>query len=132
MSVIVPAQCSFFDPEVETVQEFLERFAVQMSDALHKVRSDSLKQAALLLRALPVNMVTDLQRRIAPTKLSEATYDLLKANLVQAYSVKKSLVGASINFFRCKQESTQNIEEFSRQLKFLASQCDFENVTFLI
>ena len=52
-----------------------------MSTAIYRVRNDERKQAALLLLALPIAMVTDLQRIIAPMKLTEATYDIVKDNL---------------------------------------------------
>ena len=119
-------QCLAFDPEYETVGEFLKRFQVQMSTAIYRVRNGERKQAALLLRALPIAMVTDLQRRIASMKLTEATYDIVKYNLLESYSVKKSEVGAAVQFFTCKQEQGQSIEDFSKKLKFLASSCGFE------
>ena len=119
-------QCLQFDPEAETISEFLERFSVQMGDALYKVRADELKQAAILLRALPVAMVTDLQRRISPMRLSEASFTVVRDNFLGSYSVKKSVVGASVQFFTCKQEASQTIEDYSKKLKFLASQCNFD------
>ena len=97
-------QYSAFDPELKTVGEFLERFQVQMSTAISRVRNDQRKQAALLLRAMPIAMVTDLQRRIALIKLSEATCDIVKYNLLESYSVKNSKVGATVQFFNCKQD----------------------------
>ena len=65
--------CPAFNSEVESVLEFMERFKVQNADLLQQAGDDAVKKASLLVKALPVSVITDLQRRIKPTKLSEAT-----------------------------------------------------------
>ena len=80
--------CAPYNPDQETVVEFLERFEVQMAPALHKTRNNAIQKAGVLLRALPVQMITDLQRRLAPRKLHEATYDDVTDNLCASYSTK--------------------------------------------
>ena len=121
--------CSPYDPDTETVEEFIERFSM-IIEGEGKKKSDTVL-AAHLVRALPVQMVTDLQRRIAPTKLTETTFTELKENLLQAYTVRKSVVGASVNFFTYKQQPNQTIEEFSKELRFLASKCNFDQTLTL-
>ena len=82
--------------------------------------------AAFRIRALPVRMVTGLQRRLAPKKLTNTTYEALQKNLLQAHSVRKSVVGAAVKFFSYKQQADQTLEEFSKELRWLASKCNFE------
>lgn len=118
--------CASFDPSVETITEFLQRFSMQNIDILHKVRSDPKRKAGVLLKALPVSIVTDLQRKISPVLLSDADYDSLEAALISKYEVKKSYVGAAVSFFKYKQIQGQSIEQFSQQLNFLASKCGFD------
>lgn len=118
--------CAAYDQEQETVTEFISRFEVQNADALHKVRNDDFKKASLLVRALPISVVTDLQRRIAPKNLSQVSYDDILHNLRACYSTTKSVIGSSVEFFRSKQEQGQSIEDFSQLVKFRASQCGFE------
>lgn len=126
MASALSTMCAQYDPDNESIGEFISRFEVQMDDALHKVRTSETKKAAILLRALPVRMVTDIQRRIAPVQLSAATYDQVKDNLLGSYANNKSTVGASVDFFSYKQEDNQSIEEYTKQLKFLASKCSFD------
>ena len=118
--------CANFDAEAETIGEFFCRFEVQMSVQLHRVRQDEIKKAAILLRSLPVSMVTDIQRRIAPVALADAEYEVIKRNLLESYSVKKSVIGSAVQFFSCKQQQGQSVEDFKKKLKFLASQCGFD------
>ena len=85
-----------FNPDQETCNEFLERFTVQNSDLIEKAGTDGKKKAAVLVKALPVPVITDLQRRIKPMKLSDATYDELEGKLKTQFETKKSIVGASV------------------------------------
>ena len=62
-----------FDSAVESISEFLERFSVQKSDELEIVSENQLKKARLLIKSLPLACVTELQRKLKPVKLSEAT-----------------------------------------------------------
>ena len=61
-------------------------------DLLTKAGNNEQKKVAILVKALPVSVVTDLQRRLKPMLLSEATYDDLEGKLVAQYEVKKSIV----------------------------------------
>ena len=84
--------CPKFDGQQETILEFLQRFKVQNSDALTKAGDNEKKKAAVLIRALPIAIVTDLQRRIAPTDLVDATYTVIEEKLKGQFEVKKSIV----------------------------------------
>ena len=90
--------CTQFDPEVETVSEFIERFTVQCSEILNKDDATDSIKAATLIKALPVSIVTDLQRGLKPTKLSDAKFDDLSKILKQQYEIKQSIVAASYCF----------------------------------
>ena len=120
-------QCDQFDPSVETIDKFLQRLQCQMADSFRKARNDSVRQASILLKCLPTRIITDLQRRIAPKRLTDADYDELEEQLRQRYSDKKSTVGAAVQFFRYKQEPGQTIEEYAQQVNFLATQCQYNN-----
>ena len=70
-----------FQSELETIEEFLERWKIQNFAALKKIddkkpeeRSPG-EKISLLALALPVETLTDIQRKLKPTKLSEAKYE---------------------------------------------------------
>ena len=69
-----------FQPETESVNEFLQRFQLQNLQTL-QATSDDAQKAAMLCRALPVNIITDIQRRLKPTVLTAATYSQIEENL---------------------------------------------------
>ena len=119
--------CVQFNPNAESVDEFIERFKVQCSDVLEKADGDDLKKAAVLVKALPVNIITDLQRRIKPVKLSAATYQELESKLITQYGTKKSIVGATVKFLNRKQSPGETIENYAKVLNDLASSCNYEN-----
>ena len=119
--------CAQFDPQMETIGEFIERFKVQCNEQITKAGDDQKKKAAILVKSLPINVVTDLQRRIKPTKLSEATYDVLENKLVAQYEVKKSLIGASVQFLNRKQGPNESIEQYAKIINDLANNCKYED-----
>ena len=121
----LPISCAPFDQELESIDEFFQRFDCQMSDQLHKVRNDDIKRANLLVKFLPVSVISELQRRISPIQLRDATYDVIEEHLRQQYGTSKSTVGASVQFLTYKQQSGQSIEDYSRKLNSLASQCGY-------
>ena len=114
-----------FQSELESVTEFLERFKVQNFKLLIDNKDDKHK-AMLLANALPVDVLTDIQRRLKPTKLSDATYAQIESHLTSLHSVKKSIIGASVAFLHRKQQPNESIENFAKHLNELASQCDYE------
>ena len=116
-----------FDPKVETITEFLERFSVQNNDQIVKAGEDEIKKAAILIKNLPVNVITELQRKLQPKTLSTATYDVITASLTNQYKVKKSLVGASVRFLNKKQAPGESIESYSRILNTYASDCKYKD-----
>ena len=117
--------CSQFNPKEENICEFLERFQVQSSDLLEKAGNDELKKAAILIKALPINIITDIQRRIKPNKLSSTGYTEITEKLTQQYEVKKSIIGASIQFINRKQSINESIESYAKTLNNLAAECKY-------
>ena len=115
-----------YNQDVETIEEFLNRFRLQNWDALHKYRNDEVRRAMLLSNALPVKVLTDVQRRLQPKTLITASYQELEDNLLAAYSVKKSVVGATVSFLSRKQKTGEIIEDYARSLNQLASQCNYK------
>lgn len=119
--------CPQFNPELESIVEFLERFKVHCSDLLEAAGQDGKKKATILIKALPVSVITDLQRRIKPTLLSEAVYDTLTDKLKLQFQVKKSTVGAAVQFLNRKQSTTESIETYAKILNDLASACRYQD-----
>ena len=116
-----------FNPELETVNEFLERFKVQSYDALSEAGADGKKKAAILVKALPIAVITDLQRRIKPVSLTNATFDLVEAKLIAQHQTKHSIVGASVKFINRKQGLSEPIETYAKVLNNLAADCQYKN-----
>ena len=125
-SDILSSNGKMFHVDIETVEEFLQRFKVQNYDALRKVSKDESRSAMLLANALPVHVLTDMQRRLQPLLLTECTFEKLEAQLLISYGVKKSVVAASVTFHTRKQKSTESIESYAKALNSLASQCEYE------
>ena len=110
--------CLPYDKEAETIDEFLTRFSLQASDQLlHHLRNNERKQVVLLMKALPVSVFTDVQRAMAPNNIADASFDDVTSTLVSLYSTKKSVLGASVQFFNCKQKPGQSIEDYARDIK---------------
>ena len=115
-----------FQPETESVTEFLQRFKLQNFQSLQAAEEDSVK-AAMLCRALPVNIITDIQRRIKPALLTAATYDQIEQNLKAQFDVKKSVIGSAVKFINRKQQPSESIETYAKILNDLASQCEYSD-----
>lgn len=116
-----------FNPEVESILEFLERLKVQAADLFESAKDDNLKKASILVKTLPVNIITNLQRRLKPNTLSSATFDQLETMLKSAYETKKSVIGATVTFLNCKQKPNESIENFARTLNNLCSDCKYRD-----
>ena len=116
-----------FSIEIESVEEFLERFKLQNGDKLDKAGNDGFKKARILANSLPTSVVTDLQRRIKPKLLTYISFEELERQLTSSYSIKKSVTGAAINFVTRKQKQCENIECYSKVLNELASKCDYND-----
>lgn len=113
-----------YQPSIESVTEFLQRLKVQQS-AFANAETTNSEKAAILIRALPVNVITDIQRRIKPTQLTDATFAELEASLISQYEVKKSIIGASVKFINRKQLQDESIETYAKVLNELASHCNY-------
>ena len=74
--------CAKFEPDVETVCEFLERFQVQCSDQIANAGENENKLSAILIKALPVNIITDLERGLKPKNCLK---QLIVSNLKQQF-----------------------------------------------
>lgn len=116
-----------FHPEVESVEEFVQRFKLQNADKLEEAEDNPSRRAMLLANALPIDVLTDIQRRLKPKKLVEATYEELEKHLTSSYTVKKSQVGAAVSFVNRKQKSDESIESYSKVLNELASKCGYND-----
>ena len=110
--------CNLFSPEVESVEEFLQRIKLQHGDKLEAAGDNRAKKARILANALPTAILTDIQRRLKPKLLTDSTYDDLERNLIASY---KSIIGAAVTFVNRKQKAHENIESYSKALNELAS-----------
>jgi len=116
-----------FHPEIESVEEFLQRFKLQNFDLLDKAKDNPNRCASYLANALPIEVLTDVQRRLQPTQLIDVTYPQLERQLIASYSVKKSIVGAAVAFVSRKQLTEESIESFAKVLNQLAAQCGYSD-----
>ena len=114
-----------FNPDLENVEEFLQRFRVQNFRDLNAEGVTSSVKAMLLANSLPINVLTDLQRRLKPVTLTVATFDQIESQLKASFCIKKSLIGASVQFLTRKQKPHESIETYSQILNELASHCDY-------
>ena len=115
-----------FKPESETIEEFLQRFKVQNWSTLNALKPEDVqKKAMLLVNALPVEVVTDIQRKLVPKDLTDATFENIETELKSLFSKKKSLIGCAVSFFTRKQRAGESIEEFAKSLNQLSSQCSY-------
>lgn len=112
-----------FNPKLESVDEFIARFKLQNKKALAAEDSDG---ATLIANSLPINIITDLQRRLQPISINDATYDQIETHLLAAYRQKKTFIGASVAFINRKQKTDESIEEYSKSLNELATQCKYK------
>lgn len=48
--------------------------------------------------ARPINITIDIQRHFRPTLLTVPTYEDIEGHLMAKFSVKKSLIGAEVQF----------------------------------
>ena len=98
---------------------------------LHPYISDSMgapvshQKAAVLIRALPVQIVTNVIRGLKPKGLATATFAEIEAILKGQFEVKKSLVAASYSFVSRKQKSGETIEAYAQSLNDLAESCGY-------
>ena len=107
-----------FKPELETIEEFLERWKAQNLIKIMKLKPEEAAQKAMLLVcALPVDVLTDIQRKLKPKLLSDAKYEDIEEQLKNLYSKKKSLVGAAVTFLTRKQKAGESIEVFAKKAK---------------
>ena len=71
--LLVTSAISPFAPDRGTIEEFLQRFEVQMSDCFGRNNQNKLR---CLVKVLPPEIVvTVIQRRLAPISLLHADYD---------------------------------------------------------
>ena len=108
------------------MDEFIERFKTQNYQKLQGKVEDK-EKAMLLANALPVEVLTDIQRRLKPVTLSNATYSEIETHLISLFSSKKSIIGASVTFLNRKQLPEETIEQFANALNELASHCAYGN-----
>ena len=116
-----------FNPKYEGVEEFLERFRLQNKSALSAAGDDLSAAAELLANSLPTNIITDLQRRLKPTSLTNATYAQLETHLKAAYGTSKTNIGAAVAFINRKQRQNESIESYAKAVNDLASQCNYKD-----
>jgi len=116
-----------FNPKLENVDEFFERFELQNKAALRKGGDDTSVAAELLANALPTNVITDLQRRLKPRTLSSATYAEMRTELKSAYGNNKTFIGAAVAFINRKQRVDEDIETYAKTINELAFQCNYRD-----
>ena len=120
-----------FNPDIETIEDFLERFKLQNRDKLAVKKpadkiGESNHKAMILANSLPVFVLSEIQRRLKPITLTQANYEDLEKRLISSYGVKKSAIGATVNFLTRKQKAGESLETYAKVLNDLAAQCDYK------
>lgn len=118
-----------FEPERESVENFLSRFAFSNRKLLRAAKDDPLEQAGLLGDFLPKTVILEVQQKLQPKVIQDATFDDLIKILKASYSTKKSTVGAALAFFKRTQQVGESLESYARALNDLANQCGYEENT---
>lgn len=118
-----------FTPSLETINEFIERFEVQFGDLLANAEEDGTKKARVLIKALPLEIVNHTSKRLKPKRLSEATYEELIRLLTCQFDTKKSIIAATVEFWKYKQSTNESIENFAKTLNSLCNSCDYGQAT---
>ena len=116
-----------FQIEIESVHEFLERFKVINASILQNEDTTDAARAATLIKYLPVQIITDIQRRIKPTTLTAAKFKDIETCLITQFEVKKSIIGASVKFLSRKQLQSESIQAYAQTLNELASHCEYSD-----
>ena len=116
-----------FHPDLESVEEFIQRFKMQNGSKLNATNATDADKAQLLANALPIPVMTDIQRRLQPTQLTAASYEDIEKTLISSYGIKKSIIGACVNFMSRKQKPNESIETYAKALNQLASQCAYKD-----
>lgn len=116
-----------YTPEQETIEEFLQRFVLQMSDQFGK---NLQKKLNCLIKSLPITIITAIQRRIAPKQLTSVDYDEVEALLLQQFSVRETYVASAVKFLHYRQKPGENIEDYGRSLNALASKCNYKQCCY--
>lgn len=119
--------CPPFDPQQESITEFIERFRIFNREALTKAGNNEQRKAEIFIKCLPVNVITDLQRRMKPTKLSDVTYEEVLTKITAQFQIKKSLVGAAVQFLNRKQQVSETIEAFAKVINDLAAASEYSD-----
>ena len=119
------AEQKLFHPSSESIEEFLSRFNFQNYKRLKDAKDDDKEKASLLGSCLPRQVITQIQQKLRPKILEEATYAELQEQLKAVFSTKKSTIGASVSFIRRKQLDGESIEAYSMALNDLGSQCKY-------
>ena len=81
---------------IETIEEFLQKFKLQNHKTLHIYRNDETKEAMLLVNTQSIAVSTYIQHRLRSKVMHDATYENIETHLTASYGVKKSLIGASV------------------------------------
>ena len=106
--------CSKFNPKEKNIDEFLERF--QMIFCRERKIMNWRKLLSILIQTILINIITDIQRRIKPKKLSSTGYNEITEKLSQKYEVKKSIIGASIQIKNGKLSINESMESYAKTL----------------
>ena len=85
----IPHNFKVFQPDIESVEEFVQRFKLQNNLLLKSAQTDELLKASYLASALLVNVITTIQRRIKPKLLVELRIAKSRNNLLRPMGIKR-------------------------------------------
>ena len=97
-----------FHPNEEVVEEFLDRFEVQLMVICDETDIEKIpdkKKAALLINCLQHEQTREIQNKAKPKKLMELTFDDVIKSLKEAFDKKKTFTRATVCFVNRKRRN---------------------------
>ena len=120
---------TIFNPVIETVEEFLDRFELQLNVICNEPDQSKIEdktKSAVLFNCLHYTQLREMQNKAKPRSLRSLKYEEVESMLKEAFDRKKSSIGATVIFTNRKRMQGENFEKYASELQGLASQCDFK------
>ena len=110
-----------FQPEVETIDSYLER--VEVFTLANGIKEE--KRVAILLSEIGGKVYGLLRNLVAPATVSAQSYQELTATLKAHFDPKPIVIAEGFHFHRRVQAVGESISEYVAELKRLANNCQF-------
>ena len=111
----------YFDPKVETIDEYKERFDFYC--VAHAIEAG--RQKALFLTWIGQTAYSNLKTLVSPTPLAELTLDQVVEKLTSHYKPDTVEIAERFKFFKHMQGEKDGVTEYMTSLRKLAKTCNF-------